>query len=153
MYPSLPIVGVGAVVLEGDRILLIKRSRPPGAGKYSVPGGIQKLKESIYEAAVRELKEETGIEGRPIGVINVDEYLEYENGVVKFHYVLIDILIEPRNRLCEARPMNDAAEVLIVKLSDATKYELTESTKSLIEKLLKGALNVIESRIIVHKAG
>lgn len=137
-YPPFPQVGVGAIVLDDDHILLVRRVNPPGKGRWSVPGGHLKLGESLYSGALRELMEETGIYGEPLGIINIDEYVE-DDGRIRFHYILIDVLIKNRTPLNEARPGGDVAEVKLVKLKDAMGMNLTRSTKSLVEKLIKGA--------------
>ena len=150
-YPSEPEVGVGVVVLDGDKILLIKRKYPPGAGKWSVPGGHVKLGESLYDAAVRELKEETGIDGEPLGVINVDELVEYDsNGKIRYHYVLVDVLVKPKTSLERARPSSDALDVKIVPLKDSLNLDLTLTCKSLIKKLLSGKYCIIRSNFIQY---
>lgn len=137
-YPPFPQVGVGAIVLEDKKILLVKRRNPPGAGKWSVPGGHLKLGESIYSAAIRELHEETGIDGEAIGIINVDEYVE-DDGRIRFHYVLIDVLIKSKTPLGAARPGGDVEQVRMVELEEALKMNLTKSTRSLIRKIMIGA--------------
>lgn len=134
-YPPYPQVGVGAIVIEGDNILLVKRANEPGRNKWSVPGGHLKLGESIYSAALRELKEETGIDGEAVGIINIDEYVEYD-GKIRYHYVLIDVLVKNHIPLCNAEPGEDAIEVGVFQLSRALDLDLTRSTRSLIEKLL-----------------
>ncbi len=149
-YPPEPEVGVGSIVVENGTILLVKRANPPGAGLWSVPGGHLKLGESLYNAAVRELREETGIVGTPIGIVNVDEYLEYdESGQIKYHYVLIDVMIEPETPLKNARPASDVLEVGVFPLEDALKLKLTRSTRSLIGKLIGSELRLIKSNFIV----
>ena len=151
MYPDSPRVGIGSVVLEGDRILLVRRLNEPGRGKYSVPGGHLKLGESIYDAAVRELREETGLDSRPLGIINIDEYVEYESGVIRFHYVLIDVLLEALTPLRHAKPSSDVDDVKVMELGEALKLRLTRSTRSLIEKIMGGGLRLIESNFIVSR--
>ena len=61
-YPTRPFVGVGVVVLKGESVLLIRRGRPPRLGEWSLPGGAQQLGETVAEAAIREIREETGLE-------------------------------------------------------------------------------------------
>lgn len=61
-YPEKPILGVGAIILDGDQILLEKRKNPPGKGKWSVPGGLVDLGETAEQAVIREVKEETELE-------------------------------------------------------------------------------------------
>jgi len=137
-YPGHPEVGVGAVVLEGDRILLVKRGKEPGAGKWSLPGGHLELGESIYDAAARELWEETGIQGRPAGVMWVDELVERGlGGQVRYHYVLVDILVEPAAPLGSARPGSDAAGVAVVSLREALEMELTASVRRLVGTIVE----------------
>ncbi|NOZ30825.1 MAG: NUDIX domain-containing protein, partial [Crenarchaeota archaeon] len=78
-YPEMPLVGVGALVIRDGKILLVKRKYPPGKGRWSIPGGHVEVNESILEAARRELLEETGIEGDPLGVVNVDDAIIYDD--------------------------------------------------------------------------
>jgi len=76
---KLPKVGVGCLVLdEQGKVLLVRRAYPPGAGKWSIPGGHVELGEDLVEAATRELKEETGVEAEPVGVVNVDTLIVYD---------------------------------------------------------------------------
>src|SRR5512147_2330450 len=94
-YPNLPLIGVGAVVVRGDgRVLLIRRAKPPRQGEWSLPGGLQKLGETVFEAARREVMEETGIVIRPLAVIDVIDLIDREryDGRVRYHYTLIDVI-------------------------------------------------------------
>lgn len=150
-YPKEPEVGVGSIILENNKILLIRRLNPPGKGKWSVPGGHLKLGESIYDAAVRELREETGIDGDPIGIINIDEYVEYDDKRVKYHYVLIDVLIKPKTSIKHAKPDSDVSEIKICTLKDALNLNLTLSTRSLITKLIKEKKLLHTNYIVLHK--
>ena len=135
-YPSHPLVGVGAVVLDGDKVLLVRRAAPPGKGKWGIPGGLVELGETIGEAAVRELYEETGVKGKPVGVIDVEEYIERDqNGRVVYHYVIIDVLVEPLGEVSlEAR--SDALEARFYGIEEALGLELTSSTRRFLNKLL-----------------
>ncbi len=150
-YPGKPEVGVGALVISGDTILLVKRANPPGAGKWSLPGGHLRLGETIYEAALRELEEETGIYGAPMGTIGVGELIERDERGIEYHYVLIDILVEPYGGLDSARPSSDALDVAIVKLGEALDLELTNTTRRLLERLTKCGIQTLplESSITV----
>ena len=90
-YPSQPICGVGVVCLKDDQVLLVKRAKPPITWEWSIPGGGQELGETTREAALRELKEETGVDAELIGLIDViDTVREDEDGRIQFHYTLVD---------------------------------------------------------------
>lgn len=95
-YPNRPFVGVGAVVVEGGRILMIKRGKPPRQGDWSLPGGAQKLGEVVDETARREVREETGLDVEVLGLIDVvDSIRKDDDGAVQYHYTLIDVLARP----------------------------------------------------------
>ena len=108
-YPERPVVGVGGVVIEGGRALLIRRGSEPLLGQWSIPGGTLELGESLEHGVVRELKEETGLTVRVVEMIEVfdriyeDEAMQraerVQSGVgqkkgPRFHYVIIDYLCE-----------------------------------------------------------
>lgn len=145
-YPQHPLVGVGAVVLVNNKILLVQRAAQPGKGKWSIPGGLVEVGENLGSAAVRELYEETGLRARPIGVIDVEEYIErdWEDKVI-YHYVIIDILVEPIGDL-EPHPQSDAVNAGLFDISDALRLELTSSTRRFLDKLMenKGSFNIIK---------
>ena len=91
-YPARPIVGVGAVVLNGDRVLMIQRGNPPQQGSWSLPGGAQELGETIREAARREVREETGLEIEILGLIDVVDSVRLDaHKKIQYHYTLIDV--------------------------------------------------------------
>lgn len=103
-YPEHPRVGVGVVVWRGDRVLLVRRARPPQAGEWSLPGGGQELGETLVETARREVAEETGLAICPTGVLTaVDSIHRDDAGRVRFHYTLIDLVAEWRAGEAEAR--------------------------------------------------
>lgn len=91
-YSDRPMVGVGAVVRRGDEVLLVRRGRPPKLGEWSLPGGLQELGETVFEAAIREVREETGCEIEIVGLIDAVDLIERaEDGRVSRHYTLIDV--------------------------------------------------------------
>ena len=93
-YPERPVVGVGAVILDGHKILLEKRKNEPSKGKWSVPGGLVELGESVGEAVVREVQEETGLEVGEPRLVDVVNYVGLgEKGAVIYHYVILDYLV------------------------------------------------------------
>jgi ADP-ribose pyrophosphatase YjhB (NUDIX family) len=94
-YPDRPVVGVGAVVWRGDRLLLIRRGRPPRLGQWSLPGGGQQLGETLSEAVAREVREETSLELASVRLITTVDLIERDQeGRVQFHYTLIDFTAE-----------------------------------------------------------
>ncbi len=131
--PSEPRIGVGALVIESGKILLVKRKYPPSRGKWSIPGGHVELGESILETARRELKEETGVEAIPLGVVNVDDYIAYDERGIRYHYVLITILLKPLTH--DVKPGSDALDAGFFTLEEAESLDLTVSTRGLLKKL------------------
>ena len=91
-YPHLPLVGVGAVVVRDGRVLLVRRVKPPRLGEWSLPGGLQRLGETVFEAACREVLEEARIKVRPLAIVDVVDLIERVNQRVRYHYTLIDVL-------------------------------------------------------------
>lgn len=139
-YPSYPRVGVGCLVFdEVGRVLLVKRAYPPGAGRWSIPGGHVEIGEDLVEAASRELEEETGIKATPLGVVNVDTLVVLdERGLIKYHYVLVDVLF--KNPLGSLRPGGDVLEAGFYHLEEALRMNLTMSVRGLLEKIVAGIL-------------
>ncbi|MDP6566612.1 MAG: NUDIX hydrolase [Alphaproteobacteria bacterium] len=96
-YPDRPMVGVGAVVFKGRQVLLIRRGKQPRLGEWSLPGGLQELGETVFEAAAREIMEETAVTIGDIGVIDIVDSIQHDDaGRVRFHYTLIDVVAEWR---------------------------------------------------------
>ena len=92
-YPSRPFIGVGVVVLKGEDVLLIRRGREPRKGQWSLPGGLQETGETVFEAARREVAEETAITiGAPQVVDVIDSIQRDGDGKVLYHYTLIDLV-------------------------------------------------------------
>ncbi|HEV7368258.1 NUDIX hydrolase [Arenibaculum sp.] len=91
-YPDRPWVGVGVVVRRQGRVLLVRRGRPPRLGQWGLPGGAQHLGETVAEAAVREVREETGLDVVPAGVVTVvDGITRDAEGAVLYHYTLVEV--------------------------------------------------------------
>ncbi|MBM3508854.1 MAG: NUDIX domain-containing protein [Alphaproteobacteria bacterium] len=130
-YPSRPFVGVGAVVFKGADVLLIQRGKPPRQGQWSLPGGLQRVGETVFEAGVREVREETGLTVEPIALIDVvDSITRDENGRPQYHYTLVDILAEWRAG--EAVAGDDAAAVAWTALDDLARFRLWSESERII---------------------
>jgi 8-oxo-dGTP diphosphatase len=130
-YPSRPVVGVGAVVWRGERVLLVRRGRAPRAGQWSLPGGGQRLGETVAEAALREVEEETGLEVTITEVIaTVDLIDRDQDGRVRYHYTLIDVSAEAP--VGEPVAGDDAAETRWFDLDELPGLGLWSETLRII---------------------
>lgn len=131
-YPDRPFVGVGVVVWRGGEVLLIQRGKPPRYGSWSLPGGRQKVGETVREAALREIKEETNLDVDITHLIDVVDSLTHDDdGKVQFHYTLIDFTAEWRDGTAVAG--SDAAGVRWVSTDDLDQYELWTETIRIIQ--------------------
>lgn len=139
-YPSFPIPAVGAVVLRGDELLLVKRGSPPAIGRWSLPGGVIEVGESIEDAARRELREETGLEGDPIGVCWIVNNIVLDVGRrVKYHYIILDVLFEPSSLRGSLSPGGDALDVKWFPLDEViSSREVSRTVKELARALRSG---------------
>jgi ADP-ribose pyrophosphatase YjhB (NUDIX family) len=91
-FPDTPLVGVGAVVVENERVLLVRRGQEPLKGKWSLPGGMLELGESLQDGVIREVQEETGLTVEPVELIELLDRVHREDGRVRYHYVIADYL-------------------------------------------------------------
>ena len=132
-FPELPLVGVGAIIIEGDRVLLVKRAHPPIQGQWSIPGGVLEVGEMVREAAVREAREETGLTVKPGELLGVyDRILRDPERRVQYHYVLIDFLC--RRVGGELLAASDAAEVRWFRRDGLSALHLPQDTQEVIAK-------------------
>ena len=133
LYPDRPIVGVGVVVFRGDEVLLIKRGKPPVSDRWSIPGGAQEIGETVREAALREVAEETGIEIEIVGLIDVvDGITRDAEGRAKYHYTLVDFAA--RWVSGEARAASDAAAARWVDRDAVPGLELWDETRRIVAR-------------------
>ena len=131
-YPNRPFVGVGAVVVDSGRILMIKRGKPPRMGDWSLPGGAQKLGEVVDETARREVGEETGLEVEILGLIDVvDSIRKDDDGAVQFHYTLVDVLARPYGG--ELRAGGDAMDARWFARAELDGMKLWSETYRIID--------------------
>jgi 8-oxo-dGTP diphosphatase len=133
LYPARPIVGVGGVIVDGDRLVLIKRKYEPLAGRWSIPGGTLEVGEPLEEGAGRELLEETGLSVRIGPVIEVfDRIHRDETGRVKYHFVLVDYLCRPIGGQLQAG--DDVSEAEWVPFGGLVPFDLTDKATEVIRK-------------------
>ena len=141
-FPSQPLVGVGAIIIEPGRnsgrendarVVLVKRAHPPIQGQWSIPGGVLEVGELVREAAIREAREETGLTVEPRELLGVyDRILRNPEQRVQYHYVLIDFLC--RRVAGELAAASDAAEVRWFTREELPALELAEDTLDVIRK-------------------
>ncbi len=126
-YPDRPWVGVGIVVWKGDEILLVRRGRAPRKGEWSIPGGGQALGETVFEAAIREVNEETGLTVRPTAILTViDSILRDAEDRPQFHYTLVEISAEwVTGEAVAADDVDDVRWVLPAQAGDFVRWEET----------------------------
>lgn len=125
-----PIIGVGAVVFNGDKILLIKRGKPPREDEWSLPGGKQELGECTIDTMIREVLEETGLNVIPGPLLDVIDFIERTDDTINFHYTLIDYLAETTDN--QPRAGSDAKDARFFTLDEALKLTLWSETKRVI---------------------
>lgn len=132
-YPDRPIVGVGAVIVDAGRVLLVKRGSAPLMGEWSLPGGVVEIGETLRAAAEREAHEETGLIVAAGEVLEVlDRIIPGENGRAQYHYVLIDFLCRVTGG--ELRKGGDAADVAWASDSELADYKLEQPAMQVIVK-------------------
>jgi len=130
-----PIVGVGAVILQDGKLILVKRRAEPGKDRWSIPGGSVHLGEKVRDATVREAKEETGldveiVDDRPMDAF--DSIITDDIGRTKYHFTLLEFLVKPKGG--DLKAGEDAAEARWVPLEEIKTYDLTNSFRMFFEK-------------------
>jgi ADP-ribose pyrophosphatase YjhB (NUDIX family) len=135
-YPERPIVGVGAVIAVGGKIVLIRRRFEPLKGHWSLPGGAVELGETLEAAIGREVQEETGFEVEVGPVIEVFDRITMDHeDRVQYHYVLVDYLCWPIGGTLRAG--SDVDDAVLADPGEFAVYELTEKAMSVIERALQ----------------
>ena len=135
-YPERPIVGIGAVIVDDGKVVLIKRRYPPLQGEWSLPGGGVEIGETLEAAVAREMLEETGLEVVVGPVIEVfDRIMRDDEHRVRYHYVLIDYLCWPIAG--DLRAGSDVDAAILVEPADLPAYKLTVKATAVIERGLQ----------------
>jgi mutator protein MutT len=130
-------VGVGGVVVRDGRALLVRRGKPPLEGRWLVPGGSVELGETLEEALVREMREETGLDVAPVEVLTLFDRVERDGGAVLRHYVIVDYLC--RWVSGEAVAGSDAREVAWVGPGELASYDVPEKAQDVVHDALRRA--------------
>jgi len=132
-FPEHPLIGIGSIIIEAGRVVLVKRAHPPIQGHWSIPGGVLEVGEMIREAAIREAREETGLIVEPGELLGVyDRILRDPEHRVQYHYVLIDFLC--RKVAGDLLAASDAAEVRWFTREELPALKLAEDTLEVIQK-------------------
>lgn len=139
-YPERPVVGVGGVIVDRGRAVLIRRGTEPLLGQWSIPGGTIEIGETIEEAVRRELREETGLEVRVLELIELFDRIYLESGAAppqgkkkpRYHFVIADYLCELVGG--EARAGSDVTDLAFAREEELPQFHLTEKATSVLKK-------------------
>ena len=139
IYPKEPVCAVGAIIFRQDSVLLVKRGKEPAYGKWSIPGGAVHLGETLENAIIREVREETCLEVRPIQLAKVvDRISRDEEGSIRYHFVIVDFLCEVLNG--EPKPCSDAADIGYFAVTNLDVLNMTEGTAAVIREVYQNQL-------------
>jgi mutator protein MutT len=134
-YPERPVLGVGGVVVRDGAVLLVQRAQEPLAGKWTLPGGAVELGETLESAVARELREETGLEVRVLGLVEAfDRITRDPDGRLRYHYVLLDYLCEAVGG--ELRAGSDVRAAAWARPEEFDRYQLSEKARGVCAQAL-----------------
>lgn len=134
LYPGQPVVGVGALIVRNDELLLVRRGKEPACGLWSIPGGAVELGETLHAALKREIREECGLSirvGPPVAIL--DSLTADRSGKLAYHYVLVDFWAEVVDG--ELHPASDASEARWVSRREIRQLKLTTGLLRLLDHL------------------
>jgi 8-oxo-dGTP diphosphatase len=133
LYPAQPLVSVGNVIICDGKILLEKRKNEPDKGKWSIPGGLVELGESLREAVIREVKEETSLTVEEPELFDVAENI-VSNGKrkIKYHYVIVYYFVKRRGG--KSKAASDASELRWIQLGEVEKYDLPKRLRDFFRR-------------------
>ena len=144
-YPDRPFIGVGAVIVDGPRVVLVRRGSEPLAGHWSLPGGAVEIGETLEACVAREMLEETGLEVAVGPVIDVfDRITRDTEGRVQYHYVLVDYLCRVVGGTLQAG--SDVEAAVWADASELSGYHLASKATTVIARALELALAGAERR-------
>ena len=137
-YPERPLIGVGAVIVDGGRVVVVRRGHEPLKGEWSIPGGVLEIGETLRAGAAREALEETGLAVEAGEVLEVlDRIVRDGEGRIQFHYVLIDFLC--RRTRGELRAGGDAEEARWISANELDSFSIADSAAAVLRKGLQRA--------------
>jgi ADP-ribose pyrophosphatase len=133
-YPDRPQVAVGAIVLRDDKVLLVKRGKPPGEGLWAIPGGRMELGETLQEAAEREIREEAGVIIRAKHpVYTFDVVHRDDQGRIRFHYVIVDLLADYISGT--PNPSSDARGARWITSQELKELPVSATTREVLKNM------------------
>ena len=134
-YPDRPLVGVGAVIVQNGRVVIVERSREPLKGQWSIPGGALEVGETLRQCAAREALEETGLQVEAAEVLEVfDSIYRDPEGRTQYHYVLVDFFCRVLGG--ELKVGSDAAKARWVSREELGNFKIAETAQKVIRKAL-----------------
>jgi len=132
-YPTRPLVGTGALILQDGELLLVRRAAQPGMGKWSIPGGLVELGETVHDAMVREVKEEVGFDVEAVKLTDVVDTINLDrNGQVQYHFVVVNFLARIVGG--ELKTATDILEARWAPVEEVENYDLTKSFRAFFKK-------------------
>jgi 8-oxo-dGTP diphosphatase len=135
-YPSRPLVGVGAIIIDESRVVLVRRAKEPSKGQWSIPGGLTRLGETLVHSVIREAAEETGLSVNVGPMIELVERVFHDkDGRVQFHYVIADYKCMVEDG--DLRAGSDAMEVCWAHKDALDNFALPKITLDVINKALE----------------
>lgn len=135
-YPDSPQIAVGAVVIRDEKVLLVKRMKPPGKGLWSIPGGRVELGETLKEAAEREVKEEAGVVIRAKDPVYTFDLIHRDDqGYIRFHYVIVDLLADYVSG--KLNPSSDACEARWVTPHELEELTMSRTTRKFLKEIIQ----------------
>ncbi|MGQ0732620.1 MAG: NUDIX hydrolase [Acidobacteriota bacterium] len=131
-FPDHPVVGVGAVIVQDGKALIVKRAHDPRRGEWSLPGGHVELGETLVNAVHREMREETGLDVEVGPVVEVFDRVHHADGRVRYHFVIVDFLCTPAGGVLV--PGDDALEAAWVSVEELDAYGVNPHAAAVIRK-------------------
>lgn len=150
-FPSTPLVGVGAVVVQDRRVLLVRRGTEPLKGHWTLPGGLLEVGEALTAGVIREVREETGLDVEPIELIELLDRIHHEGDRVRYHYVIADYLCRVTGG--ELRAASDADAVRWVERAEWKSHSALVLDPITVRVLKKGWRRAEQFRSEQFKVG